>query len=65
MENNKNLNDLSKEHSLNSKEPSPSKKLEQPSIDKLQYEYLKNLNDKLILFKKEEQEENNEHALRR
>lgn len=65
MENNKNLNELSKEHSLNSKEPSPSKTLEQPSIDKLQYEYLKNLNDKLILFKKAEQEEKDGQTLRR
>lgn len=65
MENNKNLNDLSKKHSLNSKKPSPSKPLEQPSIDKLQYEYLKNLNDKLILFKKAEQEEKDGQTLRR
>lgn len=65
MEDNKNLNDISKKHSLNSKELSPSKPLEQPSIDKLQYEYLKNLNDKLILFKKAEQEEKDGQTLRR
>lgn len=59
MDNNEGLdiNDLNnvEQHNIQLNEPSLSENLEQITFDELQYEYLKELNKKLTLFKKNDE----------
>ena len=73
MDNNEGLdiNDLNnvEQHDIQLNEPSLSENLEQITFDELQYEYLKELNKKLTLFKKNDEsgkrEEETEKPMRR
>lgn len=73
MDNNEGLdiNDLNnvEQHNIQLNEPSLSENLEQITSDELQYGYLKELNKKLTLFKKNDEsgktEEETEKTMRR
>ena len=73
MDNNEGLdiNDLNnvEQHDIQLNEPSLSENLEQITFDELQYEYLKELNKKMTLFKKNDEsgkrEEETEKPMRR
>ena len=73
MDNNEGLdiNDLNnvEQHDIQLNEPSLSENLEQITFDELQYEYLKELNKKTTLFKKNDEsgkrEEETEKPMRR
>ncbi len=73
MDNNEGLdiNDLNnvEQHNIQLNGPSWSENLEQNTYDELQYEYLKELNKKLTLFKKNDEsgkkEEETEKPMRR
>lgn len=59
MNNDNTLNNI-KQSNMKTKQPNMSEQIEPIPTEKLQYEYLKELNKKLTLFKKNDQSEKNE-----